>query len=186
MSKLTKEQIQELSMNIIKDSKRRTVYYHAIKKEGYILNESDRKYVALYSMRFLIALMIPLILSNFLPNLLLLWIALGFLIYFAIQYLFQHLFINKKVPIKVSEKDRVQLYDLAVLKNNRTMQRYQSGLTGILAVYITTMVFAENAPYNWITAIIAIGTIGFIFIHQLMGLFSASNQYKIAKQENIA
>ncbi len=183
MSKLSKEQIQELSMNILKDSKRRTVYYNSIEKEGYMLTESDRKWVLFYHMRFVLAILAPMILNNFYPKLFLLWIGLGLLLYLLIGYLFTTLFQNKKVPLKVAEKDLNQLYQPEVLKNHRTLERYYSSLAGILLVYVMTLVLPETMEFPLWMQIAAIGLVGLVFVWRLMILSSVSNQYKIATQK---
>ncbi len=182
MSNYRKDQLQELSMNIIKDSKRRVVYYHPIRKEGYLLGPKDRGWVLVLHLRYIIAVLVGLTLTNFIPQYLLLWVGVAIIIFFAIQILFDRLFLANKIPLKVAQKDIDQMYDAAVLKHKRTFVFYYMLLSAIVLFFIITLVLGTEEPFDLITKVVSIGLSAVVFILQFLDWHAVNNQYKLAKK----
>lgn len=180
MSNFRKDQLQELSMNIVKDSKRRVVYYDAIKKEGYLMGANDRNWVLLFNMRYIVAVLVALLLTNFLPQYLLVWMGVGLIVFFGAHWLFKKYFLSNKVPLKVAQKDIDQMYLPEVLKHKRTFELYYLILAAIVVFFVITLVIGTETSYDIVTQIVSIGLVLAVLVYRALEFMAINNQYKIA------
>ena len=123
MSQINQDQVIDLSMNIIKDSKRRLLFWDAKSKKGYQINQGDIKWVKAYQMSFVIGVLIFTVLQLLLPSIVAFVSAV--VVYFGIEFYFERFYFKNKIPFKVHDKDLALLDLPVVLKQKRSLEIYK-------------------------------------------------------------
>lgn len=161
MTQLTQPQVIDLSMNIIKDSKRRLLYWDSKEKKGYQIKDQDIKWIKIYAMLFVFGIFIFTILQLVIHPLYSLGIAV--LVVFVYRISFKLLFFKDKVPFKVHEKDLELLNHPAVTKQQRSLEIYKT-LFVVLLGFLEIMKAYEiglGEPLSIIAIIIIIALLAY-------------------------
>lgn len=185
MSNKVDQRVVDLGYDIIRDSKRRTLYYDEKTKKGYQIQQSDIKWIRLYKLRFFIALVVyfglfMLLRAQPIVNRIVITFLAGFIAYVLITIFFERVFLKDKIPFKINQKDFDQRYELDVLKQKRTLQRFHLAFVLIYGLLAVLELYAVNTNL-WITIIITASVIAMIvfFIQKLLTL---REQIKIAQK----
>ncbi len=186
-NKQEEQRIIDLGYDIIRDSKRRTLYYDENTKKGYQLHEKDLKWVHFYKMRLFISIFVYYLLFLIFRNQEVVFrffvsLIASVITYFVLSILFEKLFFNDKVPFKINQKDFEQRYEPKVLKQKRTFELFHFAFLIVYGILAFIDLYGANSP----TYIIVIATI--IPIVLAVWVFTRiqtiNSQLKIAQQKD--
>lgn len=186
-NKQEEQRIIDLGYDIIRDSKRRTLYYDENTKKGYQLHEKDLKWVRFYKMRLFISIFAYFLLFLIFRNQEVVFrffvsLIASVITYFVLSVLFEKLFFNDKVPFKINQKDFEQRYEPKVLKQKRTFELFHFAFVIVYGILAFIDLYGANSP----TYIIVIATI--IPIVLAVWVFTRiqtiNSQLKIAQQKD--
>lgn len=174
MSQISEEQVIDLSMNIIKDSKRRLLYWDQKGKKGYQINQKDIKWVKAYELSFVIGVLVFTLLQLFLITIVAFIGAI--VVYFGISFYYEKVYFKNKIPFKVHDKDLDLLNLPKVLKQKRTLEIYKF----LFIILLGVLEVAKIANISW-TSPIALLTYGFLLVLLIVRantLWLAHKKYK--------
>lgn len=189
MNNKVDERVSDLSYDIIKDSKRRSLYYDEKTKKGYQIHPKDVKWIRLYKLRFFFSLFIYFLIFMSMRNQNIetkfaLSLGTSVLLYFAITLLFEKLFFKDKVPFRIAQKDFDQRFEPAVLKQKRMLQRFHLAFVVIYGLLALIDLYTAQANM-WIMGLTVIIVIGFI-IYFIQRLLSLREQIRISEKKDEA
>lgn len=176
MSNQAEQRIVDLSYDIIKDSKRRTLYYDELSKTAFQINQQDTKWIRFYKLRLFLGLVTYFVSFLILKNLpivhrFVISMLVGVTIYLADTLFFEKLFLKDKVPFKISQKDFAQRYERPVLIQKRMLQRYHLGFILIYGILVVMELVMAKEPL-WIILLICglLVLMSFVIIRNLLAL----------------
>lgn len=188
MSNKVDQRVVDLGYDIIRDSKRRTLYYDEKTKKGYQVQTKDIKWIRLYKLRFFIGLIVYFLLFMFFREVeittrFFLTFLAGLIVYLIISLLFEKLFLKDKIPFKISQTDFNQRFETEVLYQKRMLNRFHLGFVFIYGLLVLIEFYASETNI-WIIMIFVLLFIGMLtlFIRKLLAL---REQIKISKQKTV-
>lgn len=181
------QRIVDLGHDIIKDSKRRLLYYNEKTKKGYQVYDKDLKWVRFYKMRLFVSIFTYFVLFLYFRNSAVydrFFISLiaSVIVYFATQLLFEKLFFKDKVPFKINQKDFDQRYELDVLKHKRLLEYFHFAFVLIYGVLAFIELYFADSPL-WIKLATVIITLA-LAVWLLSKILALNSQIKIEKQND--
>lgn len=178
------QRIVDLGHDILKDSKRRVLYYDEKTKKGYQINPNDLKWVRFYKMRLFIAIFVYFLLFLALRNSpvefrFFVSLISAIVIYFIIQFAFEFLFFKDKIPFKINQKDFEQRYELDVLKHKRLLQIFHIAFIIIYGLLALIDLSSAKSP-TWIIILSVLISI-VLAIWILTKIIALNSQIKLTK-----
>ena len=177
------QRIVDLGYDIIKDSKRRLLYYDEKTKKAYQIYDADLKWIRFYKIRLFLSIFVYFLLFLYFRKaevefrfLVSLMIAVA--VNFIIQILFEQLFFRDKVPFKISQKDFEQRYELDVLVHKRLLQYFHLAFIVIYGILAFIDLYYAESPL-WIIILAVFVPIA-LSIWILTKILAINSQIKIA------
>lgn len=182
MSQIDTEQlVVNMSMDIIRDQKRRTLYFHRPNQTGYQLDSnSDITKVKVYHLRFAISTLIYTIIQLWLGQLYSFGIVI--LLYIGMTLWFEKIFLKQKTTFRIKEVDLIKLEDVAVLKQKRTIEIYKALLILLIGLMEITN-FAVQFGASWQFFAVLILVVG-LWTFRINILWSTHKRYTDKKKSS--
>lgn len=186
MSKKADQRITDLGYDIIKDSKRRTLYYDEKTKKGYQIDQSDIRYIRIYKLRFFFALLAYFVVFMLFREIPIEWrvfysLLVGLILFVVITILFERLFLSKKIPFKINQQDFDQRFETEVLIQKRMLDRFHLGFVVVYGLLALLELYVVKTQW-WIIVLIGV-LIVLLIAYFVQRLLTIREQLKISKQK---
>lgn len=154
----------DLSFDILKDEKRRLLYFDEKTNQALQINQKDVKFIKLYFFRFIFSFFVfylayLFLFQNDVVTKIIFALSVGIIVHFIFVCAFRFYFLKNKQPIKISQKTFDLRYQKPVLK----AKRGNIFLTFIFSLMYTMMVLLELSVVKgptWLS--IVVGIVGFV------------------------
>lgn len=174
---LSQDQVIDLSMNIIKDSKRRQLYWNTKEKKGYQINNKDSKWIRLYELSLVFCILIYTIFQMFTSSLIsFIFAMIG---YGVVQLGFRKFFFKDKIPFKVKESDIELFNHPLVLKQKRSLETYKLLFVLLLGALEVSKLY--NQSLSDPIVLLTIAVVITLIVFRIKGFLMAYRNAKAAK-----